>query len=194
MHKEKDGVVHEVQNLAKNVEHIKEIVAMQQSYAKVAWVMEDLSASTLVEDALRMNEDALRKDGITVKRDFAEVPLVRADKHKVMQILVNLFCNSRDALHASGRTDKLVLVSIRANGAGQVKISTHDNGIGIAADNLTRVFSHGFTTKKEGHGFGLHSGALAAKEMGGSLQAFSDGPGKGATFVLELPIAAQVGK
>jgi two-component system NtrC family sensor kinase len=59
--------------------------------------------------------------------------------------------------------------------------------VGIAAENLKRIFAHGFTTRKNGHGFGLHSGALAAKELGGSLRAQSVGPGQGASFVLELP-------
>jgi signal transduction histidine kinase len=66
-----------------------------------------------------------------------------------------------------------------------------DNGIGIPAENLTRIFNHGFTTRKNGHGFGLHSGALAAKEMGGALAVHSDGPGCGATFTLELPAGDQ---
>jgi signal transduction histidine kinase len=74
-----------------------------------------------------------------------------------------------------------------ADGDGRIKISVMDNGVGIPAENLNRIFSHGFTTKKDGHGFGLHSGALAVREMGGSLAAQSDGPGKGATFTLELP-------
>jgi signal transduction histidine kinase len=60
--------------------------------------------------------------------------------------------------------------------------------VGIASENLTRVFHHGFTTKRGGHGFGLHSSANAAVEMGGRLSARSDGPGLGATFVLELPL------
>ena len=62
-----------------------------------------------------------------------------------------------------------------------------DNGIGIPPENLTRIFNHGFTTRKDGHGFGLHSGALAAKEMGGSLTVHSGGTGQGAAFTLELP-------
>jgi signal transduction histidine kinase len=63
-----------------------------------------------------------------------------------------------------------------------------DSGIGLAPENLTRIFAHGFTTKRDGHGFGLHSGALDAKQMGGALWAESEGPGLGATFVLELPL------
>jgi two-component system NtrC family sensor kinase len=62
--------------------------------------------------------------------------------------------------------------------------------VGIAPENLTRIFSHGFTTRTDGHGFGLHSAALAAQQMGGRLTAQSDGPGRGATFTLELPVAA----
>jgi two-component system NtrC family sensor kinase len=74
-----------------------------------------------------------------------------------------------------------------------VRIEVADTGVGIASENLTRIFSHGFTTRKHGHGFGLHIGALSAKQVGGSLTAYSDGPGKGATFVLELPIQDKSG-
>ena len=59
----------------------------------------------------------------------------------------------------------------------------------IPAASLGRIFTLGFTTRKDGHGFGLHSAALAAAEMGGSLVAESDGLGQGATFTLELPMA-----
>jgi signal transduction histidine kinase len=72
-----------------------------------------------------------------------------------------------------------------------VQISVRDNGIGISAENLTRIFEHGFTTREGGHGFGLHSSALAASEMGGSLRVFSDGTGCGATFTIELPLSAE---
>ncbi|MEK7781776.1 MAG: ATP-binding protein, partial [Verrucomicrobiota bacterium] len=69
-----------------------------------------------------------------------------------------------------------------------VRITVTDNGVGIPEENLTRIFSHGFTTKKNVHGFGLHSGALAAQEMGGALRVASPGPGHGAVFTLELPV------
>jgi signal transduction histidine kinase len=69
-----------------------------------------------------------------------------------------------------------------------VEVTVTDNGEGIAPDNLTRIFSYGFTTRQQGHGFGLHSGANAAKEMGGQLTAHSAGPGQGAVFTLVLPL------
>jgi len=176
----------ETEQLRKNVEHVKDIVAMQQSYAKVSGVTETLNISDLVEDALRMNASALTRHEVEVVRDYAEIPPVTTDKHKVLQVLVNLIRNAKYACDESGRVDKRMTVRV-ANGDGQVRIAIIDNGVGIPPENLIRIFNHGFTTRKEGHGFGLHSGALAAKEMGGSLSVQSDGPGQGAVFTLELP-------
>ena len=99
---------------------------------------------------------------------------------------MNLVRNAKYACQESDRADKRLTVRV-ANGDGRVKISVMDNGIGILPENLTRIFSHGFTTRQNGHGFGLHSGALAARELGGSLSVHSDGPGQGAEFTLELP-------
>jgi len=96
--------------------------------------------------------------------------------------------NAKYALDEGGKKEKVMRLRVEKNGGGLVKISVIDNGIGIAPENLTRIFAHGFTTRKDGHGFGLHSGALAARELGGSLTAQSAGPGQGATFTLELPI------
>ena len=179
----------ELQGLAANIEHIKEIVSMQQNYAKVSGEIESLPVPGLVEDALRMNAAAFVRHGVTVERDFAPVPFVSVDKHKVLQILTNLMRNAKYAVDETTEPRKLIRVGVRATGGGFVALSVADNGVGIAAENLTRIFAHGFTTRKEGHGFGLHSGALAAKEMGGELQVTSDGPGRGATFTLTLPIA-----
>jgi len=172
---------------AKNVEHIKEIVSMQQSYARIAGVFETLRPASLVNDALQVHAVSLEREGIKVVREFDEVAPITVDKHKVLQILINLVSNAKYALRESGRQDKVLCLGIAANGNGRLKITVSDNGIGIIPENLTRIFSHGFTTKKEGHGFGLHSGAIAAKEMGGNLTAHSDGTGRGATFTLELP-------
>ena len=166
-----------------NVEHIKEIVAMQQNYARVGGVKEIINVVNLVEDSLRMNESALNRHHVEVVREFENVPPMNVDKHKVLQILMNLVRNAKHACQESERADKRLTVRV-ANGDGRIKISVIDNGVGIPPENLTRIFNHGFTTRKDGHGFGLHSGALAAKEMGGSLTVHSDGPGQGAAFTL----------
>jgi PAS domain S-box-containing protein len=176
----------ELASLRENLEHIKDTVAMQQSYAKLCGVTETIAVADLVEDSLRLNAGAFVRHGVTLRRDFSEVPPITVDKHKVLQILVNLVRNAKYACDESGRSDKLLTLRIERAPAG-VRICVIDNGVGIPAENMSRLFTHGFTTRVDGHGFGLHSGALAAQELGGSLQVMSDGPGRGATFVLELP-------
>jgi PAS domain S-box-containing protein len=176
----------ELASLRDNMEHIKDTVAMQQSYAKLCGVTETVAVVDLVEDSLRLNAGAFVRHGVTLHREFAEVPAITVDKHKVLQILVNLVRNAKYACDESGRVDKLITLRIEKSTAG-VRICVIDNGVGIPAENMPRLFTHGFTTRVDGHGFGLHSGALAAQELGGSLLVMSDGLGKGATFILELP-------
>ena len=185
---ENTAIITELGHLQKNVEHIKDIVAMQQSYARTSGVLETISVPDLIEDALRMNAGSLARHDVQTVRDYQARPVVTTDKHKVMQILINLVRNAKYACDETGRTDKQILVRTTADLHG-VKIAVIDNGVGILAENLDRIFNHGFTTRKHGHGFGLHSGALAARELGGELQVASEGVGKGAAFVLSLPFA-----
>ena len=186
---ERTMVLTEMDSLRKNIEHIKDIVAMQQSYAKVSGVAETIKVTDLVDDSLRMNAAALARHDVKVIREYEEIPAISVEKHKVLQILVNLIRNAKYACDESGRVDKQLIVRV-THEAERVRVAVIDNGIGIPPENLIRIFAHGFTTKETGHGFGLHSGALAAKEMGGSLGVESDGPGRGATFTLELPRAS----
>jgi signal transduction histidine kinase len=187
---ERDELVGEMAAVVNHIEHIKEIVAMQQTYAKVFGVMEPVSPAALVQDALRMNAAAFDRHGVRVSQQIDEsVPPALVDRHKVLQILVNLLRNAKYALDEQAPAEKRLEIHVRKAGGETVAIAVRDNGVGIAPENLTRIFGHGFTTKKDGHGFGLHSGALAAKQMNGSLTVHSDGPGQGATFTLELPIA-----
>jgi len=160
---------------------------MQQSYAKVSGAKEILSLQELVEDALRMVSSTLVRHEIELVREFEPLAPVLVDRHKVLQILVNFISNAKHALESRAH-DRRIILRIAARGDSSVCVEVQDNGIGIARENLTRIFQHGFTTKKTGHGFGLHSGANAAKELGGNLIARSDGPGLGATFCLELPV------
>jgi PAS domain S-box-containing protein len=176
----------ELAALRDNLEHIKDTVAMQQSYAKLCGVTETIAVVDLVEDSLRLNAGAFIRHGVTLRREFGDVPPITVDKHKVLQILVNLVRNAKYACDESGRPDKFITLRIEA-APGGVRICVIDNGVGIKPENMPHLFTHGFTTRASGHGFGLHSGALAAQELGGSLQVMSDGPGCGATFILELP-------
>jgi PAS domain S-box-containing protein len=184
---EQNEMLAELSSLCANIEHIKEIVAMQQDYAKVAGVRESLDATDLTEDALRLNAGAVERHHIQVIREYSPTPPLLADKHKILQILVNLIRNAKYALEERLPGEKQLILRVAPGENGAVKFSVIDNGVGIAPENLTRIFEHGFTTRREGHGFALHSGALAAREMGGTLNCHSAGPGQGATFTLELP-------
>lgn len=184
---EQTAILDEVHLLDKNIEHIKEIVSAQQNHAKnLGGSRETMALETLVEDALRLKSVSLLRHRIEVIREYAKVPDIPLEKHKALQILVNLVRNAKHALDAGDCARKRLTVRISGH-ESHAAISVCDNGIGIAPENLTRIFAHGFTTKKDGHGFGLHSGALAAQEMGGRLTVHSDGPNTGATFTLELP-------
>jgi len=184
---ERDASVAELGALRANVEHIKEIVAMQQGHARRGGITDTLDMRTLVEDSLRMNEGAFSRHGVTIVRDFAEVPLIQVDKHRVLQILVNVIRNAKYACAEMTGGEKRVTVRVRAT-PSSILVTVHDTGIGIPPENLERIFNHGFTTRADGHGFGLHSSALAAREIGGSLYAESGGIGQGATFTLTLPL------
>ncbi len=184
---EQGKILQEVASLTRDIEHIKDIVAMQQNYARVSGVTETLNVIDLVEDALRLNEGAMERHNVRVVRDYKEAVPVTVDKHKVLQILVNLIRNAKYALDDGQPAERLMTVRVAANGDGGVRISVMDNGVGIPQENLARIFGHGFTTRKDGHGFGLHSGANTARELGGSLTAQSEGWGKGASFTLEFP-------
>ena len=184
---DQDATVKELELLCGNIAHIKKIVAMQQSYARVSGVTEMVKLTELVDDSLRMNVGAPTLHTVEVVREFEDVPPINVERHKALQIIGSLVSNARHACNESGRPDGQMTVRVANSGIG-VEVSVSDNGVGIAPENLARIFNHGFSTRKEGHGFGLHSGALAAKEMGGSLNVHSEGLGKGATFTLELPL------
>ncbi|HVS53909.1 MAG TPA: PAS domain-containing protein [Opitutaceae bacterium] len=186
---ERERLQQEVVALQKNVDHIKEIVAMQQAYATMVGVIEPLDPVMLMDDALRMNVSALQRHDVRVVRDFQFVSAVLGERAKVLQILVNLVSNAKYACDKQGAADKVITLRIAAVDGDRAHLSVEDNGIGIPPENLTRIFQHGFTTRVDGHGFGLHSSANAAREMNGSLVARSPGVGRGASFTLELPIA-----
>jgi signal transduction histidine kinase len=105
----------------------------------------------------------------------------------MLMILVNLVSNAKYAMDGVAPVERLLTVKLEQHAADRARIEIHDNGMGIAPELLTRIFQYGFTTREEGHGFGLHSSALAAQELGGTLTVHSDGPGRGATFTLEIP-------
>jgi signal transduction histidine kinase len=187
---EQQSMLDELGHLTKSIDHIKEVVATQQSYAGGgSSVVEPARIAELAEDALRMNGAKLAQHGVQVVREFMDLPEVRLDRARVLQILVNLIGNAGNAIEDKGEGERRMVLRISAADA-RLRVSVQDEGVGITAGNLTRIFTHGFTTRAAGHGFGLHSCALAARQMGGTLTVHSDGPGRGATFTLDLPLDA----
>jgi PAS domain S-box-containing protein len=185
---EKAEQLRELSLLIRNIEHITEIVSMQQAYANAAGVTERVKVEEIVRDAVHVNDAALQRHNIQFTCHFEpELPELIVDRHKVVQILINLVSNAKYACDAGKSRDKRIQLGV-VRRDNSIRISVTDNGIGIPQENLTRIFQYGFTTKKEGHGFGLHSSALAAKQLGGALRVFSGGPETGAEFVLEIPV------
>jgi signal transduction histidine kinase len=178
----------ELSSLHKSIEHINNIISMQQAYTGATVVLEMVDIQNLIEESLRISVISSADAEIEIVREFDTAPLINLDKHKVLQILVNLINNAKHACNDSGQVIKRIKICLYKT-KEYVHISVIDNGIGIAAENLNRIFNHGFTTRETGHGFGLHNSVLAAKEMGGRLSVRSDGIGKGATLTLELPLS-----
>jgi len=183
-----------LEELTKHVQHVGDIIQLQQSHSKTKGLIEPTSIKEIVEDTLKINAEMITRNSVEVRREIPNLPTILLDRHKVLQILTNLISNAIYALSKSENEEKILTIQVNEQNNERLRIDVHDNGIGIAEENLTRIFEHGFTTKKKGHGFGLHSTALAANELNGSIKVHSDGPGKGAVFTVELPFKTQEAK
>jgi signal transduction histidine kinase len=188
LEQEREQMGKEVASLSQHIGHIKEIVSMQQTYARPAGVYEKVPLPDLMEDLQGLSRPGIERHDIQfrIEDDFSAP--ITTDRHKVLQILLNLVSNAKDAVKVRDASERRITIHIVRVGEERMAIRVTDNGIGILPANRVRIFSHGFTTKADGHGFGLHSSALAAKQLGGSLTVESEGSNRGATFVLELPI------
>jgi signal transduction histidine kinase len=183
------GMLSELVGVQRNIDHIKTIVSQQQTNAKtLVSVVETIPVGDLLDEAIQINGLSFDRHEVTVTREYEDLPPAKVDRHKMLQIVMNLLSNARQALKTTGADQRRIAVRVQRAGAERFRVLVDDSGCGIAPDNLSRIFSYGFTTKTEGHGFGLHSAACAALEMGGTLTAQSDGPGRGACFTLDLPI------
>jgi PAS domain S-box-containing protein len=177
----------ELSDLNSKIEHIKSIIAMQQSISGSINITEKVDIHNLLEDALAFNNEFFEKNEIHIRRDYAKIPPIFVDKVKTMQALINILKNASESLMESKRSDKKIIIKTRESDSNFIYVEITDNGIGIKAEDIKKVFSYGFTTKKAGHGFGLHSSALNLQQVGGSLKAYSSGVDRGATFILTLP-------
>ncbi|MDP1724966.1 MAG: ATP-binding protein [Alphaproteobacteria bacterium] len=184
---DKEYLTDEINNIQKGITHIKEIINKQNSLSKVLGVNNAIIVPSLIEDALILNKTIYSNINISIKRDFNPIKEVVNDRVKLLQILVNLIKNGIESILEKNPEHKEIILSIREKNNTHFDIQLCDNGVGIGKENLEKIFSFGFTTKKEGHGFGLHSSAISIQDMGGNLSVTSDGLGKGATFSITLP-------
>ncbi|HRK30610.1 MAG TPA: ATP-binding protein [Tepidisphaeraceae bacterium] len=190
LNEDQSAIQKEVDQLVVGIEHIKEVVRMQQSSASASTMYLPTEPTAVVEDALKMNLVSMERHQVHLHREYEPgLSAVPMDKHKILQILVNLISNAKKATCHPDVAERHVTLRVRrVNRGDAIEFEVQDNGVGIAPDALAKLFRHGYTTFEGGHGFGLHSGANAAGEMRGSLTARSDGPGTGATFTLTIPV------
>ncbi len=184
--KDKTRLVQETRDLIEHIDHIKAIVSSQQSIAKSGGTLELVELPEVFEAALAMYQDTCTQLGIKVVKDYQEIDALSLDRHRVMQIVVNFITNAVQALDDPNVSER-VLTLVTEETPESVVLRVRDTGVGILSENLEKVFAHGFTTKPEGHGFGLHASANAATEMQGRIYAESEGSNLGATFTLTLP-------
>ncbi|MBN1173626.1 MAG: AAA family ATPase [Micromonosporaceae bacterium] len=188
---ERRDIAEELECLVGSVNRMTDIIATQQSHASGSSLPEPTSIGALIEDAIRINAEGLDRHRVTIVRRFGELPDVVLDKVKTLLILVNLISNAKAAVTATRGGPRVVMVSAELNGGRQLRVRVEDSGEGIRPEHLSRIFTPGFSTRSGGHGFGLHNCALAARDMGGTLMGASEGPGRGATFVLDLPVTTR---
>ncbi len=188
LEQEREQLAGHLDEIEQYTHHIGTIVSQQQSYARSPQLIESVVLAEVMEDALRINAAGLTRHEVKVERHLEPIPSVVTDKHKVLMVLTNLISNAKNAMNGVEPEKRLLTVRVEPGLGESVRLEVADQGVGIPPELLTRIFEHGFTTRDDGHGFGLHFSALAAGELGGSLRVHSDGPGRGATFTLELPL------
>ncbi|MCY1073349.1 trifunctional serine/threonine-protein kinase/ATP-binding protein/sensor histidine kinase [Archangium lansingense] len=188
LRRDADLMLADLRSMRTNLEQIGATIQVQQAYAHGPRLVEPVEVAALVEDALRMQQSSLTGHQVLIERDMARLPVVALERHKALHILVNLISNAKQALLDAEHSDKRIRLEARPCGAERFQLVVRDNGVGIAAEDLQRVFQYGFTTRQGSLGYGLHWAANAAREMGGTLVAASEGRGRGASFTLELPL------
>jgi PAS domain S-box-containing protein len=177
----------ELETVSKLINHLRDIVSVQQSVASVGGLSESIDLRTLAQSALLVQGSTLST--IKIEEEYEEMPPVVSDPHKLMQILVNFLRNAIDAVSASdNRPCRIVLRLTRDSSAASFSVT--DSGIGMPPEVIAKLWQFGYTTKQKGHGYGLHNSANAARSIGASVTANSDGLGKGSCFTLRVPFQA----
>lgn len=188
--KELEGAHAELECLRTGVAHLKDIVAGQQALARAERHVARVDLVAALDQALIMDRTADRGGvaglKVEVEQAQASLPMVLTDQVAIEQILINLLANARESIAEAAPKDPEIRVTVGPASATHLSITIRDNGVGIDPERLLSIFTYGYTTKRGGHGFGLHNAANLARLLGGSLRVHSDGVGKGAAFTLEV--------
>jgi two-component system NtrC family sensor kinase len=185
----------EIDTVRGQVDHVQLILADQQRFSRAERVIEPLALHRVVEESVRLLPEPLRRFAtLEIDPELAQVGRVRAARVALQQVIGNLLINAAESVRESGQqadTGRIRVHCIQdpTGAPGQVHLCFEDNGIGIATENLARLFERGFSTKARGSGMGLHWSANTASALGGRLYAESAGPGRGACLHLLLPLA-----
>ncbi len=181
---EKSKMTKELISLQNNIHLIKETITKQNFLSKAMGVTEKVDIKQVIEDALLLAKGG---EKVRIIKELAPVNKTITDRVKLLQVLLNLIKNSFESLREVKHDDKWIKLRTLENDPSSFTIQVIDNGVGILMENFNKIFTFGFTTKKEGHGFGLHSSANAIHELGGKMSVDSKGPNEGATFTITLP-------
>ncbi len=183
---EQNKIIQQAERLTNKIELINEVIAAQQSYAGARMEADELELSAMIDDALALQAGSIDRHGLTVTKELEPIDPIEAQRSKLIHLLVNLIKNAKEAMAKNPPKQKVLTIKTWQD-QNNIYLSISDNGKGIRKENLDKVFKHGFTTKKNGHGFGLHSCANYMTEMGGNIRVESEGQGKGTTFICLFP-------
>ena len=190
LHEQHDQACQDLETIITQIDYVKDLIAAQEDLTRTSGIHEPVLLQDLVEKALKLHSPGFEKDHISIFREYVDLPQVLIDKQQVLQILANLIRNAKNAIRQHDQAPRNVRIRIHPHSQEDTRICIQviDTGIGIPTENLHRIFAQSFSKKIQGQGAGLHSNALTAKNLGGSLTVFSEGEGRGATFTLELPV------
>jgi signal transduction histidine kinase len=185
------ALIKETEALRACTEHVAGVITTQQEFAMPhKGIKEVVSGNELMQRALTLSRGAFGLQGVDIVCEFNCEATISVDSNKTIQILLNLLTNARQSVKDSSKNEKQIYLRTRLAG-DRIQLEVQDNGIGIPPENIPLIFNQGFTNKKDGHGFGLHSSMNWAHEMGGEIICRSDGSGLGATFILELLVESK---
>ena len=187
----------DVATVTRQASVIQATLAEQMRSARNEHVIEPVRLTELIAQSLEIVPDACRaRLSINADDTVRRVGVVRVARTVLRLILQNLIINAADAVRDAGKdrgTLRVTAEIVHEAERQQLHLRCADDGVGIAAENLERVFEKGFTTKspETNHGIGLHWCANAIGALGGRIWAASDGPGRGAALHLLVPLTAR---